>query len=114
MEITCVVCPVSCLVTVVGKEGTVQEIENYGCNRGRDYAINEFLAPKRMLTSLVKAKDYKMPVIPVKTSVPIPKEKIFQVMDIIRTIEAEPPYAIGKVIVQNILGTGSNIVLCNE
>jgi CxxC motif-containing protein len=67
-----------------------------------------------MLTSLVKAKDYKTPVIPVKTSVPIPKGKLFQVMDIIRTIEAEPPYAIGKVIVQNILGTGSNIVLCND
>lgn len=114
LEVSCVVCPVSCLITVTGTAGEVQDIKNCGCKKGREYATNEFLAPKRMLTSLVKAKDYKTPVISVRTSAPIPKEKVFEVMDVIRGIEVAPPYAIGKIVVRDVLGTGSDLVLCNE
>lgn len=35
-------------------------------------------------------------------------------MDVIRTLEADPPYAIGKVICSDILGTGADIILTNE
>jgi Uncharacterized protein with conserved CXXC pairs len=51
------------------------------------------------------------PVIAVRTDKPIPKDMQFACMKEIGKISAERPFTIGKVLVQNILNTGCNIIL---
>ena len=113
-EICCVVCPMSCAVKVHAEGNTIRKIENFGCPRGKEYARTEFLAPRRVLTSTVKAKGYVCPVIPVRTSAPVPKDKVFEVMEVIRGLECGEPFEVGRVLAENVLGTGSDIVLCSE
>jgi len=112
-EIICVICPSSCHVKVKGEKGKIESIEGYTCKRGKEYAEEEFIAPKRILTSTVKAVGYTCPVIAVRSEKPIPKELLLPAMDEIRKVEAKPPFVIGKPVIENILGTGVNIVLSN-
>lgn len=112
--ITCTICPSSCCIIVKGTEDSIESIEGYICRRGAEYAEAEYLHPERNLTAIVKAKDYKTPVVSVRTSKPVPKDKQMECMHILRELEVEPPYEIGRVILENILGTGSDIILTNN
>lgn len=111
--ITCIICPSSCQITVKGTEDSVESIEGFACKRGEEYAKTEYLNPVRNLTAIVKAKDYKTPVVSVRTSKPIPKDMQMECMEIIRQVEVGPPFEIGRVVIENIMGTGSDIVLTN-
>ncbi|MCI8646979.1 MAG: DUF1667 domain-containing protein [Firmicutes bacterium] len=112
--ITCIICPSSCHITVRGSGNSIESIEGHTCKRGMKYASSEYLHPERNLTAIVKAKDYKTPVISVRTSRPVPKDKQIACMRIIRELEVGPPYEIGRVILKNILDTGADILLTNE
>jgi CxxC motif-containing protein len=46
----------------------------------------------------------------VRTNKPIPKNKIFDTMNLLAKIEVEAPIKIGDPIVQNIFDTGVNVV----
>ncbi len=113
-EIICVTCPAGCHIKVKGDGKNITEMTGYTCKRGKEYATNEYLAPKRSLTSTVKAEGYTCPVISVRSSQPIPKEKMFEAMDLIRQTTATAPFYIGKVVIENILDTGADIILSNE
>jgi CxxC motif-containing protein len=112
-EIICVICPSSCHVTVEGENGTITEMTGFSCRNGETYARDEFLAPKRTLTSTVKAIGYAAPVIPVRSTKPIPKELLLECMKRINEVQAEAPFVIGKVVIENILNTGTNIIITN-
>jgi len=113
-NITCIICPSSCHITVKGEGDKIESIQENTCKRGFTYAEAEFLHPERMITSTIKAIGYKAPVISVRTSKPIPKEKVLLCMKIIRDLESEAPFLIGRVILKDILGTGSDIILTNN
>lgn len=113
-EIICVVCPSSCHITVKGDGKTVSEITGFTCKRGKEYAESEYIAPKRVLSTTVKAENYSCPIIAVRSNMPIPKESLFDAMEKIREAVATPPFYVGKVVVENILNTGVDIVLANQ
>ena len=112
-DIICIVCPSSCHVTVEGENGKIKEITGFSCRNGEKYARDEFLAPKRTLTSTVKAIGYVAPVIPIRSTKPIPKELLLESMKVINEVQAVSPFIIGKVVVENILGTGADIIITN-
>lgn len=112
--ITCIICPSSCQISVTGTKSIIKSIEGYKCKRGMEYAETEYLRPVRNLTATVKANNYKSPVISVRTSKPISKELQHECMEIIKTITVDPPYYIGKIVYQNILNTGADIILTNQ
>jgi len=112
-EIICVTCPTGCRITVLADKEEIKEITGFECKRGEAYAINEYLHPKRILTSTVKAIGYVAPVISVRTSTPIPKDKLFDCMREIRKIVVSEPFYDGKVIVENFLDTGADLILSN-
>lgn len=113
-EIICVICPSSCHVTVRGDGKSVSEIEGYSCRRGKEYAEAEYISPMRTLATSVKAEGYSCPIIAVRSNKPIPREKIPAAMEEIRKAVAVPPFEIGKVVIENILDTGADIVLSGQ
>ena len=100
-------------ITVKGDGKNISEITGYTCKRGMEYASNEYVAPKRTLTSVVKAEGYTCPIISVRSNKPIPRELTFDAMNVIRNTVATAPFYVGKVVVENILDTGADIVLTN-
>lgn len=111
-ELTCIVCPRGCALTVEleseGGKAKVLSVEGNGCRRGVSYAESECTAPVRTLTTTVHTSDGG--VVAVKTAAPIPKEKMMDAMDVLSRVTAKEPVKIGDTIVEDILGTGVNVV----
>ena len=105
-KMICIVCPRSCHLEIDENN----QVTGHHCKRGIVYAMNEITSPVRSIASTVKivAKEAKR--LPVKTASPIPKDKIFLVMEEINKVVVKAPVALGEVIIRNVLGLGVNIV----
>jgi CxxC motif-containing protein len=109
-EITCIICPIGCEVKVHHKEGIITKIENHQCKKGIEYVREELFDPKRTLTTTMIVKNGDLPLVSVKSSRPIPKDKLFDVMDIISEFEVYSPIEIGDILIKNINGLRAHIV----
>ena len=87
-EIICTVCPRGCHIQVEGERETVRQVTGYICKRGLEYATAEFTHPVRILTTTVKLDGEEHDLLPVRSAKPIPKEKLFACMEVIRTAVA--------------------------
>lgn len=114
-NIICVSCPMGCPISVeLSDSGEVLNVTGNTCPRGKAYAITECTAPTRMLTSTVKVVGGRTAMVPVKTSQPIPKGMMFDIMAEINRAEVKSPVKIGDVIIPNVLNTGADIIATNE
>jgi len=109
-EITCIVCPWGCQIKLKVKEGEIRNMEGNKCRRGVEYVRQEFYNPQRVLTTTVKLKGSRFPLLPVRTNKPIPKKMLRKCMRYLANIEVRAVVKLGEVIVPNILGTGANII----
>lgn len=107
-ELTCIVCPKGCPLRVELEDGVVKSVTGHTCPRGLQYANDECIHPMRTVTSTVLAKDGR--VIPVKTDRTIPKEKMFECMELINATVIELPVSVGQILLPDLLGTGANLV----
>jgi len=106
-ELTCIVCPMGCHITVTLEEGKVLSVTGNTCPRGKVYAENECTHPKRTITSTVLKKDGTP--VAVKTDKPIPKEKMMDCMNLLKTVSLDHPVHIGDVLLKDVFG--ANIVV---
>ncbi len=108
-ELICIVCPNSCSMMIEEIGDTIKVSGNL-CKRGEEFAINEMTHPMRTLCSTVKTCFPKAPVLPVRVSQEIPKDKIPDVMREINKVVVTEPVSIGAVIIENVLGLGVNLI----
>ncbi len=113
-EIICTVCPMGCRITVEGEGEKIESITGHTCKRGEQYASAEFAHPVRILTTTMRLEGGKNPVIPVRSAKPVPKEKIMDCMEAIRESAAEAPVRVYDVLIENVCGTGVDIVATGE
>ena len=109
-ELTCIGCPMGCLLTVTLDNGEVTEVKGNTCAKGDIYARKEVVNPTRIVTSTVKIVGGDKERISVKTANDIPKAKIFEVMKDIDAAQAQAPAKIGDVLVKNVAGTGVDVI----
>lgn len=107
-QITCILCPIGCNIRINKNKNKI--IEGVKCDKGMEYAKNEMLNPMRILTTSIIVINGIMPLVSVKTSKPIPKNKIFEIIKIIKKVKVNAPIQIGDIIIKNILETGSDII----
>ena len=114
-ELICVSCPIGCAVTVtLDDNNEVVSVTGNTCKRGDSYARQECTHPERMLTSTVKVTGSRLPVVPVKSAKPVPKELLLDCMQVINRVTVQAPVHIGDVVLANILNTGVDIVATNN
>lgn len=101
-HLTCIVCPMGCDITVTMENKNIIEISGNTCPRGADYAKNECTNPQRTVTSTIMCENGK--IVPVKTSKPIPKDKIFDCMKIINGTVLKTPLKIGDIAFHDVFG----------
>lgn len=110
VSVTCIICPIGCELRLMARGREVVKVIGHLCERGEQYAIDEYLEPRRVLTTTIKLQNAATSYLPVKTSQPIPKELLFPCMDVLKSVVAFPPIDLGDVIIKNILGTRVDIV----
>ena len=113
-ELTCIRCPLGCDLRAELEGGEVQRVSGHTCKRGEDYARQEAAHPVRTVTSTAAIRGGIRPVVAVKTVPEVPKDRIGAVMESIRALRLEAPAHIGDVVLENVAGTGSNVVVTAE
>ncbi len=114
-DLICIACPRGCAIKVTLDDNKeIVSIEGATCKNGEEYARNEVTHPMRNLTSTVKVTGGVATVVPVKTSIDIPKELLFDAMKEINKASIAAPVHIGDVVIKDILGTGADIIATNE
>lgn len=106
-KIICITCPKGCHLTV---DEVTYEVTGNNCPRGAVYGKNELTAPVRVLTSTVNVIGSEISRCPVRSFGALPKGKIFDAMREIRKVTLTSPVKIGDVVVENVCGTGINII----
>ncbi len=104
-DLICIICPKGCALEVEIDENNEITVLGNTCKRGEKYAIDECTHPTRTVTSIVRVANREDTMVSVKTKDPIPKEKIFELMEIIRDIKVNAPIEIDDIICDNVFGT---------
>lgn len=115
-KLTCICCPLGCSIEADMQGGSVVSVRGNGCPNGEKYAHTELTAPVRTLTSTVALVNSKsgMRLAPVRSSEPIPKDKLFDCMKEIANISVSAPVHIGDTVLQNAAGTGISIIITRD
>lgn len=102
--ITCIVCPRGCAMTADIQEKAIT-ITGNACTRGEKHAIGECTNPVRSLTSIIRVRNREDTMVSVKSAAPVPKEKLFEIMDIIHKTRVNAPIKIGDILIPGVFGT---------
>ena len=113
-ELTCIGCPLGCAITVTMDGSTVTAVTGNTCPRGKEFAISEMTAPKRTICSTVKTAFPDVPVLPVRVSDDIPREKIFDVMREINAVTLKERIGRGDAVIKNVLGLGVDVIATSD
>lgn len=109
-ELTCIICPRGCHLVVDDE----LNVSGNTCPRGAIYAKQELTHPTRTLTTTVRIISEIEVSLPVKSDKPLPKEKIFDAMELINKTSVKAPIKIGDIVVKNIFGLDVNIVATKD
>ncbi len=109
---TCIECPQGCRLEIEADGSRVISVAGHKCRRGDAYARQETEAPMRTLTTSVLTKGLELKMLPVRTSKPIPKDKLMEAMEAVKRITVTSPVKTGTVVAKNFLGLGADLVAC--
>lgn len=107
-KLVCIVCPKGCRLVVNPAAGYT--VSGNQCPRGKTYAIKELQNPTRTLTFAVKISGAALPMLPVKTKGQLAKKDIQSAAKLLHAVQVSAPVKLGDVIVENILGSGVDVV----
>jgi len=112
-EFRCIVCPTGCLVHVENINGELI-IEGHSCKRGEEYAREEFIAPKRILTTTMRVENGFLPLIPVRSDRPIPKDRLRGTLKEIAKTVVKAPIKMGDILIKKVIGLDANIIASRD
>ncbi|MCL2817739.1 MAG: FAD-dependent oxidoreductase [Clostridiales bacterium] len=112
-ELVCILCPTGCVIKVCGSVDGYS-IENHACEKGEEYARSELESPARHITSTVAVNGDPFTRLPVRTSKPVPKEKIMQAMREIRALQVSAPVAYHQALIRGVAGCDADIIASAE
>lgn len=110
-EFTCIVCPNGCEITVQAENGEIRSTEGAVCPKGEAYVSQELTDPRRCIATSVLVKGGELPLASVRLTKPIPKARIFDAMEAIKTVVLTAPVEAGTVVIHQILGFDSDVIV---
>lgn len=109
-EMVCVVCPVSCRMSVEINEAGDIFVSGNKCKRGPVYAQKELTNPTRKVSTTVKIDGAIHLRLPVKSDQEVPKALLLDIVKALDEIDVKSPVKMGDIVATNVLGTGINFV----
>lgn len=107
-ELICIKCPKGCHLRVDDENGYT--VTGNSCERGEEYGKKELTNPTRVLTSTVKVTGSLHRRVSVKSAGELPRGLMEQAVRLLDHVQLQAPVAIGDVVLENVLGTGIDIV----
>ena len=110
-EMICITCPKGCHLQI--DEATLKVTGN-GCPRGVTYAQNELTNPKRTVTSTVAITGSFLSRCPVRTTAPIPKGKMEELVALLKNYTLTSPVRTGDVVIANVFDSGADVIVTRD
>ena len=111
-EIICIVCPMGCRMGVELEGTEVTRVTGNQCKKGEKHARKEVTFPGRVLTTTMRTDIPGIPLLPVRSSKEIPKDRLMDCMAEINAREVREAVKRGKPVIKDILGLGVDITAC--
>lgn len=108
---TCIVCPNGCEIETEYEGTQVLSVTGNLCPKGKTYVTQELVDPRRTIATSVRVQNGTMPLTSVRLTNAVPKDRIFDVMDEINRQTLTAPVRIGDVVIANVLGLGSDVIV---
>ena len=108
---TCIVCPNGCEMEAEYEGINVLSVTGHLCPKGKSYVTQELIDPQRTIATSVCVEGGVLPLVSVRTASAIPKDRIFDVMAEINKQILTAPVHIGDVVIENVLGLGSDVIV---
>jgi CxxC motif-containing protein len=108
-KMTCILCPAGCELEVGEADGRL-EIRGHECEKGIEFAENEIRNPRRNLATSVPLKGSATRMVSVRLSGPVPRDRIFPILEAISGLRPEAPVRRGQVLIADVLGTGVDVI----
>ncbi|HPE69005.1 MAG TPA: DUF1667 domain-containing protein [Thermotogota bacterium] len=114
-KMVCISCPLGCTLAVsYSEDGKEIAVSGNRCPRGVTYAEHEIRDPRRVVTSNVKVLGGEWPLASVKTTGPIPKDRIRDLVQLLVPLEISAPVSIGTKVLENVFQSGEDVVVTRE
>lgn len=114
-EFTCIICPNGCIINadikIEGKISKIRSVSGACCMRGEAYVRQELIAPRRNIATSVLVKGGILPLASVRLTNPIPKDRIFDAMEVLKACSLTAPVTAGTIMVKNLLGYDSDVIV---
>ncbi|MDD3251291.1 MAG: DUF1667 domain-containing protein [Lachnospiraceae bacterium] len=110
-EFTCIICPNGCEIEAEIEDGKVRSLTGAACPKGEAYVRQELTDPQRNIATSVLVEGGELPLASVRLTNPIPKKEILNAMAEIRKASVKAPVVAGTVVIQNILGYESDVIV---
>lgn len=95
---TCILCPNGCRLQATLQDDRLHALTGARCDRGRTYVEQELVNPHRQIASSILVEGGAFPLASVRLTRPIPRDRIFDVMDAIKKIRVSAPIRSGATI----------------
>ena len=112
-EMTCIVCPNGCRLSYERTDDGI-EVSGNKCPKGEKFLLGELTEPKRTISSTVATAFKEYPVVPVRVSGEIPKDRIFDVMKEINKVYITEKLPRGYAVIENVLNLGVDVILTGD
>lgn len=110
----CTGCPLGRRLEVDAVNDDVVEVRGFSCRRGERYGRQEFLDPRRPLSTTVWIDGAAIRRVPVRTAEPIPRDQLRAVVAALRGLTIAAPARRGEVVVADILGSGVDVIVTRD
>lgn len=110
----CIGCPLGCRLEVEEDDNAIVAIRGFSCRRGKDYAEQEHVDPRRVVTTTVHIEGSLWPRLPVRTAAAVRKEQVRAVCEFLRSVHVTAPVKTGDVIAADVLGSGIDVIACRD
>lgn len=97
-ELVCTCCPNGCALLPVQKDGGPPEITGALCRRGVEFGLAELTDPRRTLTTTVRVKNGKYPLVSVRSKSPVRKAELKSLVKKLRSVTLDAPVACGEAV----------------
>ena len=112
--IRCIICPTGCAINAAPDKNGNIVFEGHTCKRGLEYAQQEYFEPKRILTTTMRVEGGNLPLVPVRTDKPIPKDKLNDTIKEVAQKLIEAPIKMGDILINNVIGLDAHIIASRD
>jgi len=97
-ELTCISCPIGCAMTAEYQPDGSVAVTGNQCSRGAQYARDELVDPRRVVTATCRTESPAHPRLPVRSKGPCPRDQIPSLLEEIYRMRVKLPVRLGDVL----------------